>query len=53
MGTSRNRRAEHRWHPVGRLNFHYCVKCGIITLRNKATHKVIQAACKDKEDDFD
>lgn len=31
------------------LNWQYCLKCGLITLKNDRTRKAINAACKGQE----
>jgi hypothetical protein len=33
------------------LNWQYCQKCGLITLKNENTQKAIQRACPGKEEE--
>lgn len=44
----------HRFFPISRgLQIPYCVKCGIIALRNRESQKVVEKPCKDQERDDD
>lgn len=37
----------HRWYTSGRYKwFTYCIKCGLMALKNAATRKRIQQGCK-------
>lgn len=44
----------HAWYPLNnrRLSaFHVCGKCGLITLKNKATEKAMRKPCPGREED--
>lgn len=44
----------HRFAPISKgLQIPYCVKCGIIALRNSATTRVLNKPCKDQDKDDD
>lgn len=44
----------HRFVPLSKgIAIPYCVKCGIIALRNKASMRVVNKPCKDQDKDED
>ena len=49
-----NYTGRHRFVPISRgLPIPYCVKCGIIALRNNVSVKVLNKPCKDQDRDDD